>query len=340
MRLSFGKVPRALASLLWPALTAVSSLTAQSAPSSGGALGQPVGARPMALAGLDVALADPEAVAANPALLLTARGLATSVQQQRRGGRAGSAAMVSAVGPVTFGLVVQHATPGDPGPAMGRPAWYGDPVEEPHVDVPTTAVTLGAARTVKGQRLGIGLTYATDRHGAGWAGYEDQSHGLALALGYQKPVGFGTVGVSVSSLGLAGYPGGRGDREHPRELMPGAVDREGPRDDTEDWSATRLAAGWFGSKALAAAWDLGGGVQTSVFGDGRVQPIGALELVWVPIQGVAVAFRGGVRAPHDAAEGIATAGVGFTLDHLALDYALAPGRDGVGVSHRVGVRLK
>lgn len=311
MRLSFGKVPRALAPLLWPALTAVSSLTAQSAPSSGGARGQPVGARPMALAGLDVAIADPEAVAANPALLLTARGLATSVQQQRRGRRAGSAAMVSAVGPVTFGLVVQHATPGDPGPAMGRPTRYGDPLEAPHEDVPTTAVTLGAARTIKGQRLGIGLTYADDLHGEGRAGDHDEPHRLALELGYLRSLGFGTLGISVTSLEVDGHA-----------------------------SATRLAAGWFGSKALAAAWDLGGGVQTSVFGDGRVQPIGALELVWVPIQGVAVAFRGGVRAPHDAAEGIATAGVGFTLDHLALDYALAPGRDGVGVSHRVGVRLK
>jgi hypothetical protein len=340
MRLFFCKVPRTVAPLLWPALTAVSSLPAQSTHSSGGARGQPVGARPLALAGLDVALADPEAVAANPALLLAARGLATSVQQQRRGGTAGSAAMVSAVGPVTFGLVARHASPGDPGPAMGRPAWYGDPIGDPAAEVPTTAVTLGAARTVRGQRLGIGLTYATDRHGAEGRDSRDRPQGMALELGYQKPLGFGTLGVSVTSLDLSGHSVGGRDGDRRRESMAGAMDGERAYDDTDDWSATRLAAGWFGSKAIAAAWDLGGGVQANLFGDGRVQPLGALEVVWVPIQGVAVALRGGVRAPRDAAEGIATGGAGFTLDHLALDYALAPGRDGFGIAHRVGVRIK
>ena len=304
MRPFFGKVPRAFGPLAFVALATGSSLTAQSGPSSTGARSQPLGARVLALGGLDVALADPEAVAANPALLLTARGLAVSVQGQHRGGAAGSAAMISTVGPVTFGLVARHAGPPDDHLPMGRPAWIGGGPGDHLAEHPaTTALTLSAARTVKGQRLGVGVTYAND-------GADAKPGTLSLDLGYQRPLWMGLLGVSATALD----PGMAPD--------------------------LRLAAGWFASRAVGAAWDVGVGVQASVWGDGELQPVGAAELSYVPIQGVALTLRSGVRTPRGATQGILTAGLGASLDHLAVDYALAPLRDGGGVIHRVGLRIR
>ena len=60
----------------------------------------------------------------------------------------------------------------------------------------------------------------------------------------------------------------------------------------------------------------------------------------MPIDGVAIALRQGFRLPRERDESLVTAGVGITIDRIAVDYAMEPMRAGRPISHRIGLRLR
>lgn len=253
----------------------------------------PASARALALANAGLALGDADALFLNPAMVQTARGAAGSWQRAQGGATAGALAAITTVGPVSVGIGGQHASDDGLLPVSG------------------SAFTVALARTIKGQRIGLAVKYLEEFRALARDG------GVAVDLGYQRPLAFGTLAVSVQQLGP--------------DLSLGGVSLAMPR---------RLSAGWFGSKPVHVAWDLAGGAQVAVEADGFVQPVGAAEAAYVPVQGVAVTFRGGVRAPRDRMQSVATAGFGVTVDHFSLDYGAEPSRAGRPTVHRIGIRVK
>jgi hypothetical protein len=104
---------------------------------------------------------------------------------------------------------------------------------------------------------------------------------------------------------------------------------------------TRFSVGFGGGLfPLWEHWDLGMQTQLSVERDGFVRPAGGVELGYVPIEGVAVVVRSGLRLPREIDEPLATAGFGLNVDRFSFDWAIEPMRGGRPVVHRVGIRLR
>lgn len=266
----------------------------------------PASARAMALGDAAVTSTDADALFYNPAMLATARGAAFSVQRDAARMTAGSAATLTTVGPVTIGIGAQHLE-FDARDQVPLPAVIG--FQPARVSAGRSAFTIGAARGLKRAKVGIAARYVEERLGF------DREGSVTLDAGMQMPLWVGTFGVSAQHLGA-------------------------PRTRLDATHAERVSIGWSAMRPVHVAWDLGAVTQVTVESDGFVRPIGALEASYVPIQGVAITARAGVRAPRVATEAALTGGVGVAIDHFLLDYAVEPRRAGAPVVHRVGVRVR
>ncbi|MFI5227485.1 MAG: hypothetical protein ACHQWU_00365, partial [Gemmatimonadales bacterium] len=74
------------------------------------------------------------------------------------------------------------------------------------------------------------------------------------------------------------------------------------------------------------------------YGNGFLSPAGGLEMGYSWLDGYSIALRGGARRP-ERGEGPLTAGAGFTMDRLSIDYALDTSTRG-RVAHRLGLRIR
>lgn len=275
----------------------------------------PGSARQAALANVGIAANDADALFYSPGMLLQARGVSVSVQ--RYGGRAttGSYASVQTIGPFAIGVGAQHldyrtAHPDDYAGAVqagAPPLADGGPYT-----ASSSAFTVGVGRMVRGFRAGVHLKYVEDRLGSARDGT------LAADVGISRQLGFATFAAALQNIGQGLSPYDFAGR------LP-----------------TRLTVGYGGGLfPLNATWDLGFQTQVAVERDGFVRPAGGVELAYVPIEGVAVVLRNGLRLPRERDEPLVTAGLGVTVDRFSLDYAMEPMRGGRAVSHRLGVRVR
>jgi len=76
----------------------------------------------------------------------------------------------------------------------------------------------------------------------------------------------------------------------------------------------------------------------SVDGNANFSGGGGAEVGWSWLDGYSVAMRAGLRS-RAAGEELVTAGAGFTMDRLSIDYALET-LAGSRVAHRVGLRIR
>lgn len=290
--------------VLFSAAVPAPSLMAQ--PAAPRVLKTPASARALALGDAAVTSTDADALFYNPAMLATARGAAFSIQRDAARRTAGAIATLTTVGPVTIGIGAQHLD-FDARNELAFPAVVG--LSPTSVPAGSSAFTVGAARGVRRAKVGVAVRYADERIGF------DRNGGVTVDAGMQMPLWLGTVGLSAQHLG-------------------------GTRASTNQTRPHRLSLGWSATRPVHVAWDLGVTTQVTVEADGFVRPIGALEASYVPIQGVAITARGGVRAAQFAEEALATGGFGVTIDHLSLDYAIEPRRATAPVVHRIGVRVR
>ena len=72
--------------------------------------------------------------------------------------------------------------------------------------------------------------------------------------------------------------------------------------------------------------------------NGELFPRGGVELSYSPIDGVTFTGRAGGRRPQLREERPVTAGAGFTVDRVTLDYGWETLRGGAG--HRLTLRLR
>jgi hypothetical protein len=279
------------------------------------ALRVPASARYAALANAGGSGNDADVIFYNPGRLAQARGMAVSIQRFGARATSGSFGSVQTLGAFTVGVGAQTLDYGAPalgGLAAAVRTGASHLSDGGPVSASSNVFVVGAARTLKGFRLGANVKYAEERLGAARDGV------AALDLGMNRPMGPATIGVSVQNIGAGPQIGG--------------VDGVLP---------TRVTIGYGGG--LFPIWehvDIGMQSQLSVERDGFVRPAGGVELGYVPVDGVSIIIRQGVRLPRERDESLVTAGLGVTVDRFSFDYAVDPTRGGRPLSHRVGIRIK
>ncbi|MBL0938265.1 MAG: hypothetical protein IBJ03_05195 [Gemmatimonadaceae bacterium] len=274
----------------------------------------PVSARTLAMGNANLAINDADALFANPGMLVNARGLSVSMQRYGSAATAGSAATVTTVGSMTVGVGIQLLEWRAPSFGYDEALRQGTPrlSDGGVVDAASQAATIGVGRIIKGMRFGASVKYVQDRVG----GFNDRT--AAFDLGFAMPFGPGSLAITAQNLG------------------------SGPRIvDYETVLPRRFGVGFGGGMfPVGEYFDIGAQTQLIVEADGFVRPAGGVELGYIPIEGVAIVFRQGLRLPREPDEPLVTAGLGVTVDRISLDYAMEPMRGGRPVSHRIGFRLK
>jgi len=273
----------------------------------------PASARTLSLANAGLKSNDADALFYNPALLFNARGMSVSMQRYGANGTAGALANIVTLGSMNIGVGAQVLD------------WSALPLSYREVTrlgasalgdsggVPATsiAVTLGIAKSIRGHRLGFSAKYVADRFAA------QQDGTLAFDVGLMGPsIGPGNLSFVVQNIGQG--------------LRIGGAEGKLP---------TRAGAGWSASKSLEK-FDIGTQAQLLVDRDGFARPAVGGEIGYVPIDGVALVLRTGLRRPRESDESFATGGLGITVDRFSLDYAIEPFLNGRSVSHLLGLRIK
>jgi len=275
----------------------------------------PSSARLAAMANAGIASSDGDAFLYNPGMLSAARGMAVSVQRYGSNGTAGALGSVTTSGSLTLGVGAQFVdwrAPANTSYANAVRYASAHLSDSGAVAASSSAFTLGIGRTVKGYRLGANVKYAEDRFGAAHDGT------VAFDVGAMLSVGPGTLAFTAQNLGAG--------------LRIGGSNGPLPR---------RVGIGYgTGLLSMFEHWDLGAQMQLTVENNWFVRPAGGVEVGYVPIEGVSLVMRAGLRLPRERDESLVTGGLGIVFDRLSVDYAAEPFRDGRPVSHRVGVRLR
>lgn len=271
-------------------------------------LRRPASAVALALGDVGAGLVDADVLFYNPAMLTQARGVAASVQREHEAASHGALASVQSLGALGVGVGARIAS------------WRGAPPDEvgfgglPGSETATSvALTAGAACAVGPLRVGLAATYARE------AARDRQDEHTTLDVGATLPFGPGdalNASVIVQHLG--------------RPLARSGFEDESP------WRAVAVFGGR--NYPIATFWDLSAFSQVALDADRTVRAAGGAELAWVPLEGVSVAVRGGIRGARPVERPL-TAGLGLSLDRWSLDYALDPRRDG-RTAHRLGVRIR
>lgn len=247
----------------------------------------------------------------NPSALTLATGMAISVQ--RWGGASTAASLSHAVISNGWGIGV-GARYLDFGGTEGQVTHPAELMTQGPLLSSSLAATVGLAREIKRIRIGVAVSYAEERTPS------DRDGMATLDLGLGRDVGRFGFGLAVRNIGPSRVLGTT-EFATPLRASLGAMLRPRP---------------------IAVFFDAGATAEVSVSRDGRVEVAGGGELIWVPLDGWAVAARVGMRTPERIGELGArpyTAGIGVSLDRFSLDYAIDPQRGGA-IAHRLGLRMR
>lgn len=306
-------IPLTAVLLAGTTLAGVASVASAQADAGPMVLRVPASTRALSMANVAATSNDADALFYNPALLFNARGLAASMQRYGSFGTAGSLATVTTAGSMNIGVGVQVLDWSAVPLSYRELTRLGATALSDSGGVPATSIaaTLGIAKNIRGHRLGFSAKYVADRFGA----TDDGT--VAFDVGVLGPsFGPGNLTFVVQNIGQG--------------LRIGGAEGKLPM---------RAGAGWGGSRGFEM-FDVGYQAQITVDRDGFTRPAGGVEASYVPIEGVAIVARTGLRLPRETDEPLATGGFGITVDRISLDYAFEPIRGGRPVSHRVGIRIK
>jgi len=266
----------------------------------------PSGPRTLALGDVGVTSRDDEVLFFNPAQLVIANGFSTS--GERYGGGSSGAALSAVTrfngGGVAIGMRTQSAE-GDFIPGPGLPSAFDQSLVSSSLEL-----SVGIAQAFKGIRFGVAGKYAEQEFGG-----SRLERGL-VDLGVSKVVfGSYTVGAAVQNLGQDGD-------------LPGPVEAELPRQATLGVSRAESVG----------EFDLFGTAAVSWVRSNTLAPAGGLEVNYSWLSGYNIALRAGARRPLPGQKAF-TAGAGFTVDRLSIDYALET-LSGGRVGNRLGLRIR
>lgn len=264
-------------------------------------LAQPAGPRTLAMGGVGVAGRDDEVLFFNPAQLVVANGFSASGERYSpdASGSAMSAVTRFNGGGVALGMRTNNFN-APLTTVSGTPGAF-------------TATSLegsvGFAQVVKSVRIGGALKYAEEDFGS------SRVEGGLVDLGVARQMfGSYTVGAVVQNLG--------------RDMTDGPTTVRVPTTGTIGVSRGGPVGEFDLLGTAAVSWRRGN----------VVSPAGGLEVSYSWLNGYNIAIRAGGRRPLPGEKAL-TAGAGFTMDRLSIDYAVEA-FSGSQLGHRIGLRVR
>jgi hypothetical protein len=266
----------------------------------------PAGPRSLALGNTGVASRDDEVIFFNPAQLVVATGFSASGQTISSSSGTGALSAVTRFngGGVGVGFkMANYETPVGTFPATRRTM-----LDAGNAVGGSVEASVGIAQVFKGVRAGVVAKYAEDVVSSVRIGRAFADVGLA------KDLFRSTFGLAVQNIGRDGDVNA-GFFRVPLKTTLGAARTEsvGPYD-----------------IAVTGA--------VSLLRDEFVQPSGGVEINYSWLSGYNIALRGGARRSYTGEQPL-TAGAGFTMDRLSIDYALESLSKG-RVGNRIGLRIR
>jgi len=286
----------------------------------------PAGPRTLAMGNTGVTSRDDDALFFNPAMLAVARGMSASYEHYSDRVNGGSLSSVTRfnTGGIAVGMSMLDY----------RPAIATFPTTRASLgavgpDQTSIEAVAGIAQVFKGYRIGAAGKFAQD------AGNGVQLSRVALDLGVSKDYFQGyTFGLAVQNLAkpisvqctLISTCSTFGS---PEPAVTGGI--------TEANLPIRTTLGVSTTKQVGE-FDL---LATAALGMYRINffaPSGGAELGYSWLDGYSIAVRAGLRRPTPG-EAAFTAGAGFNVDRLSIDYAMET-LDASHVAHRIGLRIR
>ncbi len=280
----------------------------------------PASARHLSMGNVGIASRDDDVLFYNPAQLVTARGTSVSLEQFSSTAHSGALSSVARVGNggIAVGATLAEFESADLYYPLNRATMLGRGVN----NGTSANLVLGIGQVFKGTNLGIAAKYVDEnfaniRHGQG-----------ALDLGVSRSF-FGTAfGLAVQNIGATFDPR---DATVPMPWGSAPI----PVSSTPLPLRTTLGA----SRATQAGpFDIYGTAAASLLRNDFFAPAGGVEIGYSWLDGYDILLRAGARRPEHG-EGPMTAGVGFAMDRISIDYAVEA-LSGSRFAHRIGLRVK
>lgn len=303
---------RALAAALL-VLTAIPAARAQSGRFAPLVVQLPMGAQALAMGGWNASSRDVDAALGNPAYAGSIASTSLSLARYADRVNAGAISNQSTIGVIGIAIGASYLDYGAATPTLQAREFSGDVlIERGPFAAASLAGGIALSTTFKGFRLGVAGLYVEERV------QSTRASVAAASIGASKDIFTGNVrlGLAIQNIG---------------------PDLRAPSGDIE--LPTRVALGATGPLIPIGAYldlFLAGGL--AIQRDGFLAGSAGGELSYVPIEGLSMALRAGVRRPELRAQQPLTLGLGAAYDRLAVDYAWEQ-LDGGG-AHRLSVRLR
>lgn len=305
--------------LLGAALAAPRAATAQADVSYPAVLLRlPASTRALGMGNVGIVGRDDDVLFYNPAQLAIARGMSVSAEQFSSSAHDGALSSVTRFynGGIAVGATVAEFTSGAGVYPVDRPA-FNDGGPTAGTDA---SLVVGVGQVFWKTRMGLAAKYIDERIGDTQNGRGALDAGLARDFfGYQ-------FGLAVQNIGSAFEP--------VLPFLANSFETNVRASNELPFRATFGAGhGW-----QAGPVDLAATAALSSLRNGFLTPAGGAEMNYSWLDGYTIALRAGARRP-ERGEGPLTAGAGFTMDRLSIDYALDSSIDG-RIAHRIGLRIR
>jgi hypothetical protein len=289
-------------------------------------LSLPASTRALGMGNVGVASRDDDVLFYNPAQLVIARGM--SISGERYSSVASGATLSSVTRFNNGGIAVGMNMVDYRAPQATLPAFGSDLGRDGVASATSVDAVLGIAQAYKGVRVGVAAKYVEDQ-------LPDQRIGRAafdagLAKDFMR---FYSVGLAVQNIG--------GSTTYPCPTCVLALSSQPPNPPLmiRARSPIRTTLGIATARPLGS-FDVAATFGLSMLRGEWVPPAGGAELGYSWLDGYSLALRVGAAAPGPS-ESRATAGIGFTMDRLTIDYAAESPWSGKSVvQHRIGLRVR
>ncbi len=303
----------------------------------------PAGPRTLAIGNTGIVSRDDDALFFNPAQLVIARGFSASYERYSSTAQGGTLSAVTRFnnGGIAVGMnTVSYELPNDVFPANRGSMLLDGPALGTSLDA-----SIGLAQVLKGTRLGAAVKYVEDN-----VPNSRISH-IAVDLGVSRDfLRFYTLGVSVQNIGPStSVP----CSDQPQSLTLCVIPPTGSGANVELFSPAHMplrSTIGVGTSRPVGQLDVLATAAVSMVRTDFVSPSGGIEVGYSWLDGYSVAVRAGARRPFPG-ETPFTAGAGFNVDRLSIDYAIealrptefllnGTSRVSTRVAHRIGLRIR
>jgi hypothetical protein len=290
----------------------------------------PASARTLGMGNVGVAGRDDDVLFYNPSQLAIARGMSASAE--RLSATSATGALSSVIRLHSGGLAVGMRMVDYEAPANFFPVTRETMLNAGTVTGTSIEAAIGIAEVIKGVRVGLAAKYVEDNVP------DVRASRGAFDVGVSKDMLRTTFALAVQNLGSGvQVPCPIASTVKKGDCIPPPGIGPFPAQFTTVGLPFKATLGAAQSRPLGQ-FDFVGTAAVSVLRSGFWVPGGGAELGYSWLDGYSLAIRAGARRPVPG-EGAMTAGAGFNMDRLSIDYALEMLSDS-RVAHRFGLRVR